>query len=411
LERLSTELYSRDSHFLLELLQNCDDNEYPKGVNPQVSITITEEALILRNNERGFSEADIRAICDVGRSTKTEKREEVGMIGEKGLGFKAVFRVTGQPQVHSNGFHIQFDEHSEPVGFIVPQWIDDADGGADDWATTIVLPWKNAIKMRLLEFVAELEAIDATALMFLRRIRNIVIDNKIAGKATRISVSESSGVLRLQVNDSVSNWVIFKRDFEPPVQRKGRLVPKATLSLGFRVSSDGTASASEFLSVCAFLPLCPSGFRFVIQGDFVSPASRQGIDDDDTWNQWLRSCIPRAFTDAVLERLLANSTDSLRFTWPAYLPRQGEVVGFFRAIPGAIFRELSGVCCIPTEQGSFTQPHATIVAPDEVRALFQPSSLQSIGLSFADYRLSAPAEVLASLGVKSFEFVHYLKLL
>ena len=32
LQRLSAELYSRDTHFVLELVQNADDNAYPSGV-------------------------------------------------------------------------------------------------------------------------------------------------------------------------------------------------------------------------------------------------------------------------------------------------------------------------------------------------------------------------------------------
>ena len=31
LHRLSTELYSKDTHFVLELVQNADDNSYPQG--------------------------------------------------------------------------------------------------------------------------------------------------------------------------------------------------------------------------------------------------------------------------------------------------------------------------------------------------------------------------------------------
>jgi hypothetical protein len=38
----------------------------------------------------GFSESNIRALCDVGRSTKTIG---LGYIGQKGIGWKSVFRV------------------------------------------------------------------------------------------------------------------------------------------------------------------------------------------------------------------------------------------------------------------------------------------------------------------------------
>ena len=60
-------------------------------------------------------------MCDVGRSTKG--KHKFGYIGQKGIGFKSVFRVTDRPEIHSNGFHICFDVDSGPMGFILPHWI------------------------------------------------------------------------------------------------------------------------------------------------------------------------------------------------------------------------------------------------------------------------------------------------
>ena len=45
--------------------------------------------------------------------------------GQKGIGFKSVFRVAECPEIHSNGFHIRFDVNSGPLGYILPHWIDD----------------------------------------------------------------------------------------------------------------------------------------------------------------------------------------------------------------------------------------------------------------------------------------------
>ena len=41
----------------------------------------------------GFSAPNVRALCDVGRSTKTGG---LGYIGQKGIGWKSVFRVRGR---------------------------------------------------------------------------------------------------------------------------------------------------------------------------------------------------------------------------------------------------------------------------------------------------------------------------
>ena len=46
-----------------------------------------------------------------------------GIVGQKGIGFKSVFRVSDCPEVHSNGYHIRFDAKSGHVGYILPQWI------------------------------------------------------------------------------------------------------------------------------------------------------------------------------------------------------------------------------------------------------------------------------------------------
>ena len=100
IKRLSLELYSKDTHFVLELIQNADDNEYhphllsgrdARGEVPSLKFVINSGTIVVLNNEVGFSEKNIRAICDVGKSTKGAHRS--GYIGQKGIGFKSVFRV------------------------------------------------------------------------------------------------------------------------------------------------------------------------------------------------------------------------------------------------------------------------------------------------------------------------------
>ena len=131
IKRLSLELYSKDTHFVLELIQNADDNDYhalllsgqnPHEEVPALKFIISSHAITVLNNEVGFSEKNVRAICDVGKSTKGAHRS--GYIGQKGIGFKSVFRVTDTPEIHSNGFHIGFDASADPIGFILPHWIE-----------------------------------------------------------------------------------------------------------------------------------------------------------------------------------------------------------------------------------------------------------------------------------------------
>lgn len=45
--------------------------------------------------------------------------------GQKGIGFKSVFKVTDCPEIHSNGFHLRFDKNCGPMGYILPHWTED----------------------------------------------------------------------------------------------------------------------------------------------------------------------------------------------------------------------------------------------------------------------------------------------
>lgn len=72
-------------------VQNADDNTYPEDVEPTLAFILQENGIAVLNNERGFSAENIRALCDIGNSTK--KGSNQGYIGNKGIGFKSVFRV------------------------------------------------------------------------------------------------------------------------------------------------------------------------------------------------------------------------------------------------------------------------------------------------------------------------------
>ncbi|WIA32561.1 hypothetical protein OEZ86_003368 [Tetradesmus obliquus] len=89
LQRLSQELYSSSSHFVLELVQNADDNRYPPAAVPALEFLLLPNFIAALNNEAGLSAADLAALCDIGASTKLEQR----WIGYKGIGFKSVFKA------------------------------------------------------------------------------------------------------------------------------------------------------------------------------------------------------------------------------------------------------------------------------------------------------------------------------
>jgi len=75
------------THFVLELVQNADDNSYYPGVIPSLCLELTRHCLIVKCNEVGFTPENVQAICDINASTKKKSKQlDDGFIGEKGIG-------------------------------------------------------------------------------------------------------------------------------------------------------------------------------------------------------------------------------------------------------------------------------------------------------------------------------------
>jgi hypothetical protein len=91
---LAKNLYSKDVRFIFELLQNADDNSFVRtntnGQEPYLVFRVYDDRIVVDCNEDGFDESNLRAICNVGQSSKIGRQ---GYIGEKGIGFKSVFKV------------------------------------------------------------------------------------------------------------------------------------------------------------------------------------------------------------------------------------------------------------------------------------------------------------------------------
>ena len=75
---MSDELYSKATHFLLEFIQNADDNSYPEEIVPTMRVSLEPGWLIVQCNEIGFTEANVKALCKIGASTKKSQEGYIG---------------------------------------------------------------------------------------------------------------------------------------------------------------------------------------------------------------------------------------------------------------------------------------------------------------------------------------------
>ncbi|XP_066912062.1 uncharacterized protein [Clytia hemisphaerica] len=445
LDRLSKELYTQDSHFVLELIQNADDNEYEATKKqtdteentenmdvdgeqiqqigeptqhvdqekPTVAFIVESGKVTVLNNERGFQEKNIRALCDVGKSTKGIHRK--GYIGQKGIGFKSVFRVTDAPEIHSNGFHIKFDASKGPNGYILPEWIEEKEteeiGEEKEkilsnvleqhtWRTKIVLPLKEEMQMEKL--TSRFHDIDPSLLMFLNRLHTIVIDDRVTGTVKVMSKSMlGNDLVELSENGNQSKWFVVTKEIPISVRPD---VTETDVSVAFPIDMDKKIPQKVF----AFLPLRSYGFKFIIQADFEVPSSREDIDKDSAWNQFILDKIPTLVLEAFNRFKNHSYFDGLEgvITFFKFLEHQDHILGIFKRVQTEILRRLQQIECLPVLHGEITSwalPSNVVTSKYDNSDVITSQMLKEfLGLTYihpAFKKSELNEQVLQSLGV------------
>ena len=372
LEKLSTELYSKDTHFVLELIQNADDNEYNMHTTPTLVFSVLPDRIVLRNNEVGFSAKNVTAICDVARSTKS--KHSLGFIGAKGIGFKSVYCVTDTPFICSGHYRFKFDRKSHSLGYILPHTVTDLEmvdalglslppfssavcttereatevleRESEKWRTMMSLPFSDQQVTKLLKQV------NPFLLLFLHRLQRIDLNDantnksvtmmkeRIGENIVQVSHTErelasstslspcpspssslspsASASLSPSPSPSLSNhpssrthtmWCMLESHQIDCINilRSGEKVERTEVTVGFPLPPSSllyqitTSHQTDILptqEVFAFLPVRSYGFKFIVQGDFVVPSSRESVSDCE-WNEMLRSFVPKLFCEGV----------------------------------------------------------------------------------------------------------------
>ncbi|CAL8070011.1 unnamed protein product [Calicophoron daubneyi] len=448
---LSEDLYGLPGHFLLELIQNADDNDYtlPTGstAHPEPTLEVCavsrpkvpnelakeqpELALVVMNNEAvGFTEADISSLCDVGLSTKTDNRNL--KTGRKGIGFKSVFNVSDAPEVHSNGFHVRFHRSAQTISsasdsqhslLLVPEWCGPTKTdpkpslcwplplSLPPWCkTSFVLPVTSKIGACSLQLSSAVqlarETLAPNVMLFLRRLRCLTLscaspsapntecrrtkllslhrtsypltsENALdlSSSAEVITVSVTERTLDKEGTSALSStaehrWFCFKECIKVDHKKLSKPLPKETeIALAFSLTDP------EPLPTCpvfAYLPVRGAGFRFFINADFDVTSSREDVDCNSTWNQWLVGQIPHVFAHMIkyvlqfpedkLEPLLHRTLTSGRLFLltrilaalpshaPDSIPDVHTYSGLFMSLPSQIRLRLANLAWLPADQ-------------------------------------------------------------
>jgi len=411
LSTVAEDLNSKDTHFLLELIQNADDNSYKKGVIPSLSLEMNDEYLTVKNNEIGFQEKNIRALCSAGESSKKEEKFK-GYIGEKGIGFKSIFKVTNEPEIYSNGYQFKFDRSKadDLLDYVVPHWIEEPKVKIDDY-TTLLIPAKPQKKFDN----TYLKDISNTLLLFLQKLRIIEVHTN--EKHIKYIREDNGSIITLttmendiQVAQQRLIKTVLSVDMSDLNEQKRQGVLATDIVLVFPIDDQNNAQPIENCETFAFLPIRSFGFNFYIQADFILASSREAIHEELEWNIRLRDQISNAFIKSIQS---FKETEKLSKTYFNFIPLSEKVYDpFFSKVVEQIFDALNNENCIPTLDGSWETPNKVILSTGSFMELF--TSEETLQLFKADYLekdIELPAKIIEKIDFKTIKYSEVISIL
>jgi len=404
-DRLARDLYESEAHFLQELLQNADDNTYSPGVIPSVQFTLRAEKraadtsefeayFYAANNEVGLTEKDVRALCDISRSSKSLSKGKT--TGYKGVGWKSVFCVSDTPHVLSQGWRFKFS--AKGLGMLTPESLSDAEYLAlplevreahQAGNTVFFLPLSTPKCVASIEGEMALMESDVAQLLFLRRLREIHLKGHCKEEAC-VSVLGDEDLRKATLS------------LRKSVESESAAAAEERVETHFEVCRQGDVTVAVPLEdeppsqrVFAFLPVRCVGFRFAVHAPFHLTASRTDLH---------RSLINTQFRNAIAPAFLSacQANEDVAVSALKFLGTEPTEV-FWLPVRTAILSGLQGIACIMTESGC-AAPEGCVLRGEDPAMHWLPESLlqEACGLSFAT--TANPREVLRDLGIRKCDF-------
>ena len=390
-------LYSDQTHFIYELLQNAED----AGAT-RVKFSLSQSCLELDHDGRAFNDDDVRGICDLAKGTK---RDDITKIGKFGIGFKSVFAHTRSPEIHSAGEHFSIRNYVQPEA---------AASRASELGTLFVFPFNRQDRTQNDSYDAiarRLRDLGIRTLLFLKNIERIEyeIDGCESGVYLRQldETLEDSFAAKAQLvgrksnqDEFEENWLVFTRDVSHLAQAKTATL---TVEIGFLLEEQGQGELLEIRAlsqsdlVVYFPTDKPTRVGFLMQGPYRTNTARDSIPVEDPFNVSLVDQNGELVVDAL--RWLRDrkwlTVDVLQTMPLAYREREFywskvETVREYDPFLEPIYQKVKSALCsdelIPSSAGGYVSAHnAKIAGSKDLRNLLdkaQATDLLDLPVAF-----------------------------
>jgi hypothetical protein len=269
-------LYADSSRFLEELIQNTEDAYRQTGVassENKILFKLFSDRLEVSHNGKCFDEDDLKSITTFANTTKS-KYKDVNLIGKFGIGFKSVFAITNEPQIHSGNYHFKISDY-EVLEKIAPL------KDISEYSTCIVLPFKNDTTIyKLVE--KGLKNLGSSHLLFLDRLncQGIELPGKqnILIRKTVREISKDYSVISIDYSGTRKPKQEFLLIKTTAKIVKGSIAIALLLEEKNGISSICSAGNTRLFSW--FPTLQETGLQFFVHAPFTTTPTREFVPFD-----------------------------------------------------------------------------------------------------------------------------------
>lgn len=348
LERLSG-LYTDDCHFVYEILQNAEDAKAS-----EVKFVLYKDRLEIFHDGEAFNEKNVRAITQIAESTK---EDELNKVGKFGLGFKSVYSVTNEPEIHSGDYDFKISE------FIRPYPIAHTDVLAP-YTTLFILPFKTEKREHVYDKLGhKFQDLELKTVLFLSNIKSIcwkiAEDDHVFSKTSGTylkedAIDKKTGFKRVTCLSDASTmpdqWFVFSRGSKDDT----------FVEIAFKYDEEKKqiVSANNTDLVVLFPTEKETGLNFIINGNFQTTPARDNVPPEEEHNKKLIGCVQELLKKIIPELKDKDLMDvSLMKTLPTDKSRfESDKMAFFRPIYDTVKELFKTQDLIPTtEKGIYAK--------------------------------------------------------
>ena len=372
-EDLLSNMYSDQTHFILELLQNAED-----VFATEISFELFEDRLeITHNGTKLFNEEDVRGICGLAKGAK---RHDLTKIGKFGLGFKSVYAYTSAPYIYSGEVCFKIEKFVRPYEIVPLE-------GLTKNLTKFILPFKEDIKDKAYnEIKSKISSLDLTTTLFLKSIQKIkwrygdtwgeYLRDPLTNEKFEIKqlISKNMGITKSQ-----QEWIIFRKPIEI-IENK-----KLFVEMAFLVKLGTENKITQFLQYdrselfVFFQTQKETHLKFLIQGPYRTTHNRENIPPNDDWNKKLinqTAELVQEFLDKLKEEKLLDVSTLQIFPIERNLFNESNM---FFPIYTSVKEKLTNGAFLPSSTGEYINTESALLArTKDLRDLLNTSQLSDL---------------------------------